>query len=144
MMRSVPIAILLALLCCQPVQAGELFVSGGCGTGNNGQYGIPNDTVDQFGQVCVSAVYGYTNIISNTTVTLKSGAGILHAVVINTKGASSNTLTLFDSATASGNKIGTLDTTSAVGAVLYDIQFSNGLTIVTATGTAPNVTVAYR
>jgi len=84
------------------------------------------------------------NISSNTTTVVKSGAGLLHSITINTKGASSNTATVYDNTAGSGTKLATIDTTSAIGALAYNIVFSTGLTIVTATGTAPDITVSYR
>lgn len=86
----------------------------------------------------------FANINTNTTTTVKSGAGYLHTLCINTKGASANTATIYDSTTGSGTKIATMDTTSAVECQLFDVRFGTGLTIVTATGTAPDITVSYR
>lgn len=88
--------------------------------------------------------FGYKNITTNTTTTVKGGSGILHAIVINTKGATANTATIFDNTTNSGTKIGTMDTTTGVGTILYDARFGTGLTIVTASGTAPDMTVVFR
>ena len=56
----------------------------------------------------------YKNIsaLAATTV-IKSGPGTLIRVCINTKGGSSNVLTLYDNASAaSGTKIATIDTTT--------------------------------
>lgn len=88
-------------------------------------------------------VFASTNITTNTTTTIKSGPGVLGGVTINTKGTAANTATLFDSTTGSGTKIGTIDTTSAQGTLLYDILFVNGLTITTATGGAADLTVEW-
>lgn len=89
--------------------------------------------------------HSYANIISNATTTVKSGAGNLHAVCLNKVGASANTATIYDNTVGSGTKIGTVDTTQAgVGCLVYDVKFSTGLTIVTATGTAGDITVSYR
>ena len=86
----------------------------------------------------------YSNITTNATTTVKSGAGFLHTLCINTKGASANTATVYDNTTATGTKIATLDTTGSVGCLTYDVAFATGLTIVTATGTAPDLTASYR
>jgi len=88
--------------------------------------------------------FGYSNIAANGTNTIKKGSGILHAIVINTKGASSNTLTIYDNTTNSGTKIGTLDTTVNFGTFLYDVRFGTGLTVVGATGTSSDFTVVFR
>lgn len=84
-----------------------------------------------------------TNITTNTTTLVKTGTGILGGITINTKGATSNTATIFDSLTGTGTKIGTIDTTAAQGTLLYDVLFVTGLTIVTATGTAADLTVEW-
>jgi len=68
----------------------------------------------------------------------------LHAITINTKGASANTATVYDNTAGSGTKIATIDTTASVGTLRFDAAFSTGLTIVTATGTAADITVLYR
>lgn len=88
--------------------------------------------------------FAYTNIAANGTTTAKSGAGVLHSVTINTKGAASNVLTLYDNTAGSGTKIATIDTTVAFGTILLDVVFSTGLTAVLGTGTAADVTLAYR
>lgn len=88
-------------------------------------------------------VFSFTNITTNTTTVLKTGPGILGAITINTKGASSNTATIYDNTAGSGTKIGTIDTTVGVGTLAYDLAFTTGLTIVTATGTAPDLTVQW-
>lgn len=74
---------------------------------------------------------------------MKSQAGILRRIVINTKGATGNTLTIYDNTSASGTKIGTIDTTVSPGAINFECNFSTGLTVVTATGTCADVTVVY-
>jgi hypothetical protein len=91
----------------------------------------------------ILACSGYANLNANGTTTLKSGKGFLSKVTINTKGASANTLTLYDNTTGSGTKIATIDTTAG-GTLPYDIEFSTGLTAVLATGTAADVTISFK
>lgn len=87
----------------------------------------------------------YANITTATTTTVKSGAGFLHRIQIN-KSVASATITIYDSLTATGTKIGTL----TFGASLLtdfptaelDVAFSIGLTIVTSGAT--DITVSYR
>jgi hypothetical protein len=87
----------------------------------------------------------YRNITTNTTTAVKSGAGTLVRVVINSKGAAANTAVLYDNTAGSGTRIGTLDTVNgAIASLDYGCAFSTGLTIVTATGTAADLTVVYR
>lgn len=87
--------------------------------------------------------WAYKNITTDTTTTLKTGPGYLHSVCINTPAATA-TITIFDSATGSGTKIGTITSFASVsGCFTYDIAFWSGLTVVTATA-APDITVAFR
>jgi hypothetical protein len=83
------------------------------------------------------------HINSNTTTTLKSAAGLLHSICINTKGVTGNIATVYDNTAGSGTVLAVIDTTAQVQTLLYDIQFSIGLTIVTATGTAADLTVSF-
>jgi hypothetical protein len=88
-----------------------------------------------------SGGYSYNNISSDTTTVVKSGAGFLHSIVINTL-AATGTATVYDNTAGSGTKIATI-ATAAMGTLLYDIAFGTGLTIVTATA-APDLTVCYK
>jgi len=86
----------------------------------------------------------YAHLNSTGTTTIKSGAGILRRVVINTKGSASNTFTIYDNTSGSGTVIAAIDTVNGVsGHFEYGVNFSTGLTIVTANGTAADVTVIY-
>jgi hypothetical protein len=92
-----------------------------------------------------TAADSYRNITTNTTTAVKSGAGTLVRIVVNTKGAAANTATLYDNLAGSGTRIGTLDTVNgAIASIEYGCAFATGLTIVTATGTAADITVVYR
>lgn len=86
----------------------------------------------------------FSNINTNTTTTVKSGAGVLKRIVVNKVGASSNTCTIYDSTTATGTIIGTIDPVHTQMVFEYDLVFSTGLTIVTANGTAADITVIYK
>lgn len=86
----------------------------------------------------------FSHITTNTTTTVKSGAGVLRRIVINTKGSGANTLTIYNNTSGSGTTIGIIDTVNGVsGHFEYGVSFSTGLTIVTANGTAADVTVIY-
>ena len=91
-------------------------------------------------------VNGYTfhHSASNTTTTIKSGAGVLKRVTVNTIGSASNTCTIYDNTAGSGTIIAVIDPTQAQRTFEYDLVFSTGLTIVTATGTAADLTVVYQ
>ena len=86
----------------------------------------------------------FSNINTNTTTTVKSGAGVLKRIVVNKIGALSNTCTIYDNTTATGTIIGTIDPVHTQMVFEYDLVFSIGLTIVTANGTAADITVIYK
>lgn len=88
----------------------------------------------------------YSHISTATTTTIKSGAGFLHTLVINTTVAL-GTITIYDNTAGSGTVIAVITnpaTLLQMGPLTatYDIAFTTGLTIVT-TG-AQDLTVAYR
>ena len=86
----------------------------------------------------------YSHINTTGTTTVKSGSGILRRIVINTKGSSSNTLTVYDNTSGSGTTIAVIDTVNGVsGHFEYNAAFSTGLTIVNASGTSADFTVIY-
>lgn len=95
------------------------------------------------GHLIVTERGSYSHITANTTTTIKTGIGILKKIVVNTKGASSNIATVYDNTTGTGTVIAVIDTTSEIGAMEYDLAFTTGLTIVTATGTPADLTVVY-
>jgi hypothetical protein len=88
--------------------------------------------------------FSKSHIATNTTVTSKTGAGILHAITVSTKGATGNIATVYDNTAGSGTVIAVIDTTAGPATLVYDVAFTTGLTIVTATGTAADLTVAWR
>lgn len=77
-----------------------------------------------------------------------TGKLVLVRLVVNKKGASSNTATIYDSNETIGandeQKKGTVDTTDKVTSLEYGFPMYNGIYIVVATGTAPDITVVYR
>jgi hypothetical protein len=88
----------------------------------------------------------YTHVSTATTTTVKSGAGFLHALTINTYVASA-TITIYDNTAASGTKIATITLPSTITGdapitLTYDLVFSTGLTIVTSGAT--DITVSSR
>lgn len=138
-------AALVAACLASPARAGDVqYLAGGCGSANIGLYGNPYLTVDSAGRNCIGLYYAYSNISSNATTVVKSTPGVLHSITINTKGASSNVAAVYDGTAAAGVTIGTIDTTSNVQTLIYDVAFGTNLTIVTSTGTAANITVSYK
>lgn len=86
----------------------------------------------------------YNNITTQTTTTVKSGEGFLHA--IDFTAAPSGVITIFDSLTGAGKAIRTITSPatllqSEVNKIL-DIKFDIGLTIVTS-GANQNIVVSY-
>ncbi len=98
-----------------------------------------NVNVDYLGNPVGS--YAYNHISTATTTTVKTGAGILGGLSINSPAA--GTVTVYDSLTGSGTVIAvlTLTTTTPLATVLQVLQFSTGLTLVTSA--AVDLTVAY-
>jgi hypothetical protein len=88
------------------------------------------------------------NITTNGNTVITGHKLVLIRIVVNKKGASSNTATIYNSTQAQGadpsKKIGTIDTTDRVGSIEYGIPMLNGIFIVTATGTAPDLSVVYK
>ncbi len=79
-----------------------------------------------------------------TTTLVKSGVGLLHAIIFN-KPVATGVVTIYDNTAASGTIIATITTPANPLPVplVYDVAFSTGLTITTATA-AQDITVAYR
>jgi hypothetical protein len=90
-----------------------------------------------------SGSFNYTHLNANGTTTVKSGPGMLHTLTINVKGASSNTITLYDNTSGSGTVIAVIDPTQNLVTLDFDIFFQNALTAVIATGTAPDITLSW-
>lgn len=83
--------------------------------------------------------YTHLNTNSGSAVTVKTGRGQLTLVSINTKGAAGNTLTLVDGS----NTIAVIDTTLAIGTLLYDTPFYTNLQATLNGGaTAADVTIS--
>ena len=85
--------------------------------------------------------------ITTNTVTIIPGKFVLIAVVVNTKGASSNLATIYDSNSTIGanaqNKKATIDTVNTFGRIEYGFPCYNGIYIVTSAGTPSDITVIY-
>lgn len=90
----------------------------------------------------IAAGYTSANITTSTTTVVKSGAGGLHSITVNTLGTVASTVTIYDNTAGSGTKLGTINSLTLSGFFQFDVAFATGLTIVT-TG-APDITVAYR
>lgn len=108
---------------------------------------MSSPTLKRDGNGTATGIYNYVNITAAapTTTLVKTGAGFLHALAINTP-AVNGVITIYDNVAASGTKIATITQPAALtdGAqtIIYDIEFSTGLTILTATA-AQDLTVSY-
>lgn len=80
------------------------------------------------------------------TTTVKSGAGVLVAIIFNGPATATSTMVVYDNTAASGTVIGRPLATAVVSptAVQYGLAFSTGLTIITATANGADMTVVYR
>jgi hypothetical protein len=75
---------------------------------------------------------------------LKVGAGQLHRLVINSKGASSNQVVLYDGLSAASPTIANIDSTGGAATLDYQVPFQTGLFFVSRSGsTSADVTVVY-
>jgi len=81
----------------------------------------------------------FSNIVSDATTLVKSGAGSLACITVN--GGTMGAITVYDSLTAAGTKIATVASPVAGMVLPYGVRFKTGLTIVTADNT--NLTVSY-
>ena len=84
--------------------------------------------------------YQELNLAAAATPVVKTGPGVLHAIIVNATIA--GTITLYDSTTASGTKMATLKASIGENTYRYICTFLAGLTIVLAA--ASDVTVVYR
>jgi hypothetical protein len=91
--------------------------------------------------------FSYLNIVAGqATTVVKSGAGFLHAIVVNGPATATNTTNVYDNATGAGTIIATPLLTGVLvpATIVYDCAFTLGLTIITATANGANMTVIYR
>lgn len=92
----------------------------------------------------------YTHIVAGqATTTVKSGAGTLYAIILNTKATATNVTTIYDSTTATGTVIGIPDAVGATSdtSINYGpvgLAFGTGLTINTATANGADMTVVWK
>lgn len=92
------------------------------------------------------AGYNYTHITTQTTTLVKTGAGILHSIIVNSHAASATIE--FDDAITHTNPMGIITLPSTITAVIpisleYDVQFSTGLSITTGVANA-DITVVWK
>jgi len=81
----------------------------------------------------------YSHITAAATTTVKTGAGRLNRILVNTTAA--GTITIYDNTAGSGTVIGVMKASIVENSYLFNIPFNIGLTIVTAG--ASDLTVVY-
>ena len=133
----------LAILLSAPLTfAGTLAPGGGSTTGvldANSNVGTTLATTLAGEDVAADVVKTETrgsavNILTATTTTIKSAAGhINHLIAV---GGTMGNVTIYDNTAASGTVLFGPATPTAGGVIVADIEFSVGLTVVTAAATA--------
>jgi hypothetical protein len=88
----------------------------------------------------VSALQSF-HFSTNGTNVLKLGPGRLEAVVSNNAGTGGNSVTIYDNTSATGKIIAILNVFSGTNS--YNLDFFIGLTIVSAGGSAPDMTIVF-
>lgn len=94
-----------------------------------------------------ATTYAYKHIATSTTTVVKANAGVLHGVYINSAAATAS-ITFYDNASAASGTVIAIFTIGTGGIlfpaqkVLSDINFVNGLTVLTATA-AVDITILY-
>lgn len=94
--------------------------------------------------VVAMSPFSFSHIATAATTTVKSGAGVLHSITVNSLGTVASTTTAYDNTAGSGTVIGILNTLTLSGAFIYDLAFATGLTLVTTGTVAPDITVVYK
>lgn len=92
----------------------------------------------------VESRWSYGTAVTNGNNTQKTGAGLIHGVMINAGGAGS--VTLYDNTAASGTIIGGAALTITASSAYFiplDLPFVNGLTVVSSSASL-TVTPIYR
>lgn len=84
--------------------------------------------------------YQKTYIASATTTQVKTGAGVLHSIVVGETAAGA--ISIIDNTTGSTVNLATLKASITEGTYTFDVAFTSGLRIIT--GAASKITVVYR
>lgn len=89
--------------------------------------------------------FQYTHIAANTAGVQVGPAGTikLHAIAVNTKGATANLLTVYDGTSTAGTVVAIIDTTAQPVTLTFDTVLNTGMFIVLAAGTAADLTFAW-
>lgn len=92
--------------------------------------------------------YDYKQIAAGAAAThvVKAGPGVLHSITFNGPSTATNVTTVYDHPSGTGTVIAIPLTTGITvpTTVIYDVEFDNGLTIITSVANGGNMTVAYK
>lgn len=125
------------------VTSGQTVTAQGDNRGN--QYSNMINRLDPINDGVLAYPFGhaYATITTATTTTVKTGAGVLHAITLD--GGTAGAITVYDNTAGSGTVIFPAFTPGSVSVPItltVNVGFSTGLTIVT--GAATIITVSYR
>lgn len=102
--------------------------------------------MNQFAELAVVSRNKFLNVHGAATTTVKSGSGRLHTLCLNNL-SSGGLITMWDNTSASGTLIASIvqagGTSSSNSCMVFDIEFSTGLTI-TTTVASNDITVTYQ
>ena len=123
--------------------AGCQYVNGAITLTVNQQSGV-TCTVD--GSVrTVESGQSYVHISTNTNTVVKASPGVIHTLMLGSKGGAGEIATLYDNTTCSGTVIAVVDLAgNDATSQTYDAKFNTGLCITTGSGTVADITVTYR
>lgn len=129
-------------------QSGTWTVQPG-NTANTTAWKVDGSAVTQPVSSAAVATGGYTylNIAAGqATTVVKASAGTLHSIVLNSAATAANTTIIYDHASGVGTVIGRPAVTTATvpTTLLYDLAFTTGLTIITATQNGGDMTVVFK
>lgn len=91
--------------------------------------------------------YSYNHIgAGQATTVVKASAGTLHSLALNSAATATNVTTVYDSTSGAGTVIAIPNVVAATvpTTLIFDLAFTNGLTIVTATANGGDMTVNYK
>lgn len=101
---------------------------------------ILEDADVESNRLVVAQGKSFLNIADTASTLVKSGAGYLHAIIVNNSPAGS--LTVYDNTAGSGTKIATLKASITEGTYTFNCQFDNGLYVIPAA--VGDYTIVYR
>lgn len=91
--------------------------------------------------------YSYVHIAAGqATTVIKGSPGFLHNVCFNSAATATNTTTIYDNASTSGNVIAIPNAVAATvpNCITYDLKAALGIVIITAAANGSDMTVSYR